>query len=206
MCERQHGVCEKLIPMATRRDQDDMLAARWPGNVTPKPTRPEGRGRSRGVRLPATSAWWQHEPRRRRWRGMNVAARCGCAQSQSPTAFANSPSMPSKGVGITQELGGSYTTTKMQRAEVLCFSSVDRLDSTSRSSARQSHRGCGLGGGWDAGAVSATAGRSFCLTRDGADLASSWRALDVVIEDLQRTRNFLSRLRLPHACDGGKAY
>ena len=27
-----------------------------------------------------------------------------------------------------------------------------------------------------------------------------------VIEDLQRTRNFLSRLRLPHACDGGKAY
>ena len=154
MCERQQGVCEKLIPMATRRDKDYKLAARWPGNVTPKPTRPEGRGRSRGVRLPATSAWWQHEPRRRRWRGMNVAARCGCAQSQSPTAFANSPSMPSKGVGITQELGGSYTTTKMQRAEVLCFSSVARLDSINGSSGRQSHRGCGLGGGWDAGAVS----------------------------------------------------
>ena len=26
------------------------------------------------------------------------------------------------------------------------------------------------------------------------------------LRDLQRTRNFLSRLRLPHACDGGKAY
>ena len=51
MCERQQGVCKKLIPMATRRDKDYKLAARWPGNVTPKPNRPEGRGRSRGVQL-----------------------------------------------------------------------------------------------------------------------------------------------------------
>ena len=182
MCERQQGVCEKLIPMATRRDKDYKLAARWPGNVTPKPTRPEGRGRSRGVRLSATSAWWQHEPRRRRWRGMNVEARRGCAKPQSPAARAQSPSMPKKRAVGGQRFAVGSTTTTMHRAEVLCFSSVARLDSTSRSSARQSHRGCGLGGGWDAGAVSATAGRSFCLTRDGADLASSWRALDVVIE------------------------
>ena len=49
-------MCEKLIPMATRRDKDYKLAARWPGNVTPKPSRPEGRGRSRDVRFSATSA------------------------------------------------------------------------------------------------------------------------------------------------------
>ena len=143
-----------LIPMATRRDKDYKLAARWPGNVTPKPTRPEGRGRSRGVRLSATSAWWQHEPRRRRWRGMNVAARCGCVQSQSPAARAQSPSMPKKRAVGGQRFAVGSTTTTMHRAEVLCFWPAARFDSTSRSSARQSHRGCGLGGGWDAGAVS----------------------------------------------------
>ena len=59
---RQHaGVCEKLIPMATRRDKDYKLAARWPGNVTPKPIRPDDRGWSRGVRLSVTTAWWQHQ-------------------------------------------------------------------------------------------------------------------------------------------------
>ena len=37
MCERQQGVCKKLIPMATRRNKDDELVARWPRIMPPKP-------------------------------------------------------------------------------------------------------------------------------------------------------------------------
>ena len=198
----QHGGAETRW----RRRRGGQIPAGRPGNAPPKPARPAVRRRAKGERCSLSSARLRMQAAARRWRDELATFDISTAPSQSPAACANSPSMPKNRAGRNQRFVGRSTTTTMHRAEVFCFWPAARLDSTSRSSARQSRRGCGLWGGWDAGAVSATAGRSFCLTRDGADLASSWRALDVVIEDLQRTRNFLSRLRLPHACDGGKAY
>ena len=132
---------------------------------------------------------------------MNVAARCGCVQSQRPNACTKSPYPTDlRAVGGRGFAVGS-TTHRAPSPGFSRFGQLAKLGSTSHPSTGASHRGCGLWGGWDAGAVSATASRSLSLTRDGADRASSWRALDVVIEDLERTRNFLSRLRLPHACD-----
>ena len=174
----------QLIPMVPRWEKDGQLVARQPGNEPTKPTRPDGRGRSRGVRLSATSAWWQHKPRRPTWTAEADTDDCALAPSESPAACAKSPSMPEKRAVGGQRFAVGSTTTTMHRAEVLCFSSVARLDSTSRSSARQSRRGCGLWGGWDAGAASAAVGRYLCLTRDGADRASPGRALEASLEDL----------------------
>ena len=118
------------------------------------------------------------------WRVEAATSERGCAHPQSLAACANSPSVPKKRAVGNQRFVVGSTTTTMHRAEHLCFWPAARLDSTSRSSARQSRRGCGLWGGWDAGAASAAVGRYLCLTRDGADRASSGRALEALLRDL----------------------